>query len=136
MDRHVAAEYAAEGAVAPVVMLRNGRLKLIYCEADPPQLYDLETDGKEIDNLAKDPARADQLSALCEHMNARWDLERFDQDVRRSQRNRHLVYAALRSGSYHPWDYEPVQNAANRYMRNHMDLNVVEAKARFPRERA
>ncbi len=135
-DRGVAAEYAAEGAIVPLVMLRRGRFKLVHCEADPAQLFDLETDPGEQHNLAADPSYADQLSMLKGEMNARWDLERFDQEVRSSQRNRHLVYAALRSGKYHPWDHEPVQNAANRYMRNHMDLNVLEANARFPRERA
>jgi choline-sulfatase len=133
-ERYVAAEYAAEGAVAPQIMLRQGFLKLVYCEADPPQLFDLETDPKELYNLAPDPSYADRLAALIEETNMRWDLERFDQEVRRSQRNRHLVYAALRSGTYHPWDYEPVQGAASRYMRNHMDLNAVEANARFPRD--
>ena len=130
--RRVVAEYAAEGAIAPLVMLRHERFKLVYCEADPPQLFDLEADPSEQRNLAADPSFARQLSTLQSEVSARWDLERFDQEVRSSQRNRHLVYAALRSGRYQPWDYEPVQNAANRYMRNHMDLNMVEAKARFP----
>jgi choline-sulfatase len=134
-DRRVAAEYAAEGAIAPLVMLRHGRFKLIRCEADPPQLFDLETDPSELKNLAADPSYFDQLSKLQSEIDARWDLERFDQEVRSSQRDRHLVYAALRSGNYQPWDHEPEQNAANRFMRNHMDLNKVEANARFPRER-
>jgi choline-sulfatase len=134
--RFVTAEYAAEGAVAPLVMLRHGRFKLVHCEADPPQLFNLESDPNERNNLAQDPSYAEQLSTLKGEINARWDLERFDREVRISQRNRRLVYAALRSGMYQPWDHEPAQNAANRYMRNHMDLNVVEANARFPRERA
>jgi choline-sulfatase len=44
-----------------------------------------------------------------------------------------VVYEALRNGSYYPWDYQPLQKASERYMRNHMDLNVVEENARFPR---
>lgn len=134
-DRRVTAEYAAEGAIAPLVMLRHGRFKLVHCKADPPQLFDLETDPGEQKNLAADPSYGNQLSTLINEMNMRWDLDRFDEEVRSSQRNRHLVYAALRSGKYQPWDHEPVRNSANRYMRNHMDLNVVEANARFPRER-
>jgi choline-sulfatase len=135
-NRLVTAEYAAEGAIAPLVMLRHGRFKLVHSEVDPPQLFDLETDPGERHNLAADPSYADQLSTLKSEVNARWDLGHFHQQVRSSQRDRHLVYAALRSGKYQPWDHEPVQNAANRYMRNHMDLNVVEADARFPRERS
>jgi choline-sulfatase len=32
-----------------------------------------------------------------------------------------------------PWDYQPLQKASERYMRNHMDLNVLEESQRFPR---
>ncbi|MEQ9607578.1 MAG: hypothetical protein RLN99_07925 [Kiloniellaceae bacterium] len=35
-------------------------------------------------------------------------------------------------GRYQPWDHQPEQDAAQRYMRNHMDLNVVEEEARYP----
>jgi choline-sulfatase len=40
-DGEVLGEYLAEGAVAPILMIRRGRYKYVYCEADPPQLYDL-----------------------------------------------------------------------------------------------
>src|SRR5690606_4142800 len=33
-------EYAAEGSIAPMVSLREGRHKFNHCEADPPQLFD------------------------------------------------------------------------------------------------
>ena len=132
--RWLAAEYAAEGAIAPLVMLRRDRFKLVRCEADPPQLFDLESDPNEQHNLAEEPSNSSDLSVLNAAMDRRWDLRRFDQEVRASQRDRHLVYAALRKGKYQPWDHEPVEDASNRFMRNHMDLNVVEADARFPRE--
>ena len=54
-------------------------------------------------------------------------------DVRMSQARRHVVYAALRNGAYFPWDFQPLQQASERYMRNHMDLNVLEESKRFPR---
>src|SRR5690606_6003532 len=37
-------EYAAEGSVAPMVGLRDGRFKLVLCAADEPLLFDLEAD--------------------------------------------------------------------------------------------
>jgi choline-sulfatase len=63
----------------------------------------------------------------------RWDLPAFDAAVRESQRRRLTIHRALRHGAYFPWDYQPLQKASERYMRNHMDLNVVEVNARFPR---
>ncbi|MEM9359926.1 MAG: choline-sulfatase, partial [Pseudomonadota bacterium] len=79
------------------------------------------------------PEHADALEALRKDADQRWDLDRFDAEVRRSQARRLVVYDALRSGDYYPWDYQPLQQASERYMRNHMDLNILEESQRFPR---
>ncbi|WP_309085008.1 choline-sulfatase [Chelativorans sp.] len=133
--RHAAVpmEYAAEGSYAPMVGLREGRFKLVLCDLDPPQLFDLEEDPQELSNLAPHPAYAEILAAMTKAARARWDLGRFDAEVRASQARRHVVYEALRNGAYYPWDYQPLQRASERYMRNHMDLNVLEEAQRFPR---
>ena len=126
-------EYAAEGSVAPMAALRDGRFKLVFCEVDEPLLFDLEADPRELKNLAADPGHASVLEAMTKAAKARWDLARFDADVRTSQARRHIVYEALRNGAYYPWDHQPLQRASERYMRNHMDLNVLEEAQRFPR---
>lgn len=126
-------EYAAEASYAPLVGLREGRYKYVRCALDPDQLFDLETDPHERANLADDPAHAEALSGLRAAAAARWDLDRFDADVRRSQARRWIVYEALRNGAYFPWDYQPLQKANDRFMRNHMDLNEVEDRQRYPR---
>ncbi|MBY5835557.1 choline-sulfatase (plasmid) [Rhizobium leguminosarum] len=123
-------EYAAEGSEAPLVCIRDGRYKLSLC---PPMLFNLETDPQELDNLADHPAHAETLTRLVEQAGRRWNLADFDAAVRESQARRWVVYAALRNGAYYPWDYQPLQKASERYMRNHMDLNVLEENQRFPR---
>ena len=100
---------------------------------DPDQLFDLAADPHERTNLAADPAHAGTLASLRAKSEARWDLAAFDAEVRESQARRLVVYEALRQGGYYPWDYQPLQKAGERYMRNHMDLNVVEENQRFPR---
>lgn len=129
----VAMEYAAEASEAPLVCLRDGKWKYTACALDPEQLFDLETDPRELRNLAEDSASRDALERLRSETRARWDLERFDAEVRESQARRLAVYEALRQGGYYPWDYQPLQKASERYMRNHMDLNVLEESRRFPR---
>ena len=129
-------EYMAEGSVEPMVALRDGAFKLTVCDADPPQLFDLARDPEERRNLAGDPAQAARLDAMIAVVRARWDLARLDAEVRESQARRHLVYEALRNGAHFPWDHQPLRRASERYMRNHMDLDVLEAAQRYPRDEA
>ena len=129
----VAMEYAAEGSYAPLVCLRYGKWKYTRCVLDPDQLFDLESDPHELTNLANAPEHQGTLQTLRAKSEQRWDLERFNEEVRRSQARRWIVYEALRNGDYFPWDYQPLQKASERYMRNHMDLNILEESQRFPR---
>ncbi len=126
-------EYAAEGSYAPMVSIRDGRWKYNHCDLDPPQLFDLAADPRELANLATEPAHAGTATGFAAQVRERWDTARFDAEVRQSQARRWVVYEALRNGSYYPWDYQPLQRASERYMRNHMDLNVLEETQRFPR---
>lgn len=126
-------EYAAEGSVSPMVGLRDGRFKLVLSLGDAPLLYDVIADPGETRNLAGDPEYTAPLAALTAKAEARWDLAAFDAAVRASQARRRVVYEALRQGSYTAWDHQPRRNAAERFMRNHMNLDDLEASKRYPR---
>ncbi|SEQ67127.1 choline-sulfatase [Faunimonas pinastri] len=129
----VIGEYLAEGAVAPIIMIRRGDLKFVHSPADPDQLYDLASDPRELVNLAGSPEHAGTVARFRAEIEARWDLQALDEKVRDSQRRRQLVTSALSQGAHAPWDYQPVRDASRQYIRNHMDLDDLEAKARFPR---
>jgi choline-sulfatase len=133
MPRTVTGQYMAEGSIAPIVMIRRGGLKYIHCPADPDQLFDLQTDPLEMRNLAADPSHALTVEALRAEVTSRFDLDRMHTEVLEDQAKRRLVDAANRIGTFTPWDYSPGRNAANEYMRNHLDLNDVERLARWPR---
>ena len=129
----VAIEYAAEASYSPMVSLRYGKWKYNRCKLDEDQLFDLDKDPHELTNLEEVAKHQGTLTQLRSKSEARWDLDKFDADVRASQARRWVVYEALREGGYYPWDYQPLQKASERYMRNHMDLNNVEDDARYPR---
>nr|WP_255434725.1 MULTISPECIES: choline-sulfatase [unclassified Paracoccus (in: a-proteobacteria)] len=126
-------EYAAEASVSPIVGIREGRWKYTRCLADPEQLFNLDADPDERANLAADPAHAGTLARLRARAEAQWDLAAYDAEVRQSQARRLIVYEALRNGAYFPWDYQPLMDASERYMRNHMNLDILEESKRFPR---
>ncbi len=126
-------EYAAEASQAPLVCLVEDTWKYTRCALDPEQLFDLEADPHELRNRAGDPAHAETLAHMRALADDRWDLDAFDRDVRASQARRLMIYEALRQGVYTPWEFQPNDRARDRYMRNHMDLNVLEENQRFPR---
>ena len=131
--RSVLGEYMAEGSCAPIVMIRRGDLKFVHCPVDPDQLYDLAADPHERVNLAADAAHLDAVEAFRDEVAQRWDLEQLESDVLADQARRRFITAALRSGTFTPWDYTPPRDGRNEYMRNHLDLNDVESSARWPR---
>jgi len=131
-------EYGAEGTVAPMVCLVDGPWKLVRCAADPDLFFHLESDPHERVNLAREPGRfgseaVETLADMRVQCDRLWDLAAYDAEVRQSQARRHIVYEALRNGAYFPWDFEPLQKASERYMRNHMNLDTLESEKRFPR---
>ncbi len=128
----VVAEYLAEGAIAPIVMIRRGRHKFIHSPADPDQLFDLTADPHERTNLVGEPESASLVAEFRREITARWDLATLDREVRQSQQRRLAVGKALGAGVQTPWDFTPAYDASRRYIRNHMDLSDLEEMARFP----
>jgi len=125
-------EYLAEGAIAPIVMVRRSRHKFIHSPADPDQLYDVVADPDERLNLAEEPQHAALVARYRDEVAKRWNLAAVHETVLASQRRRRLVYAALREGRYRPWDFQPLRDAGRAYIRNDRDLNDLERTARFP----
>ena len=126
-------EYLAEGAIAPIVMIRRGRHKFVHSPVDPDQLYDLLADPDERLNLAPRPDQASVVQNFRAEIARRWALDEINEAVLASQQQRLFVYPALRQGRFQPWDFQPIRDASRLYIRNDQELNDLEAMARFPR---
>jgi len=113
----VVSEYLAEGVTAPAVMIRRGSYKYIRCPGDPDQLYELDSDPRELVNLAAEDRHAEACSALRAESDERWDLAELRRRVLASQSRRRLVAAALATGAHTPWDHQPYVDASRQYVR-------------------
>ncbi|MEA2146575.1 MAG: choline-sulfatase [Solirubrobacteraceae bacterium] len=127
----VICEYHGEGVLSPSAMVRDGAHKLIVCETDPDQLYDLERDPHELSNLAGDPAHADVVARLRRELDRRLDLAAIGVRVRASQRDRRHVSRGLARGVPSPWDHEPRVDASMQYVRTRADLYELQRRARM-----
>ncbi|KAL8945658.1 MAG: hypothetical protein Q9222_007834 [Ikaeria aurantiellina] len=127
-------EYAGEGTIAPLMMIRKGSWKFVICPMDPPQLYNLDKDPKELHNLAKNPDLDTNLMlhAFIKEAHDRWDFQQIHNDVLKSQRCRRLCWDALSRGRYESWDYQPREDDRAKYIRSNVPLDELELRARYP----
>jgi choline-sulfatase len=125
-------EYLAEGTAAPMLMIRRGHFKYIACMTDPEQLFDLQNDPNELENLVSH----ELLDGFRREASEYWDAAVLQQTVIADQQRRRAVHAALRIGRYQSWDFNPESNAAEEYTRSHMDLTRFDITSRHPRPKA
>lgn len=133
-------EYMGEGSITPILMVRQGRYKYIYCETDPAQLYDLVADPQELNNLAGRLEYQEIEQTMVARLETRWspaDRQTLTKQVLLSQQRRRLVGTALLQGRHNAWDFEPQLNEVRRYVRNGLvTLGDIERQARLPRNEA
>jgi choline-sulfatase len=82
----------------PIAMLRRGRYKLHLSHREAPQLYDMEIDPGEFNDLARDPAHTSTLDDLTRRLAARWDASLLNERVLESQAQRQTAEAQRKSG--------------------------------------
>ena len=114
----VIAEYTGEGTINPLMMIRRGPWKYTTCPTDGPQLFNLEKDPLELNDLARSLAKKTVLTpddekakAVFEAFEAeakeRWDFDALTAQVLLSQRRRRVTWSALKVGRFDSWDYNP-----------------------------
>ena len=123
-----------KGTVAPMVAIRDGRLEVRPLRGRPAAAVRPRRGSDGAGQPRRRPRPCREVRGFHRARCARaGTCSAYDAAVRESQARRWVVYPALRNGAYFPWDFQPLQKASERYMRNHMDLNVLEESKRFPR---
>ena len=131
--RPVLAEYLAEGSVAPMLMVRDGRYKYTAAPGDAPMLFDLAADPHELDNLAGRPEHGAAEVSLRADAEDHWDADAVRTAVVASQRRRRVVNDALQKGRVRSWDFQPFRDASRQYNRNlGGEMYDTDRRARIP----
>ena len=127
----VFAEHIDGGTSAPRVCVRDGALKLTLSRAYPTQLFNLDEDPLELNNLAGQSHPDEQrLIKLAEET---WPLDTLLDDVIRSQVERKLIDSALSIGREEKWDFTPRPLAQNtNYVRRGDAFPTIERKGYLP----
>ncbi|MGC8535692.1 MAG: sulfatase/phosphatase domain-containing protein [Rhizomicrobium sp.] len=85
-DRTTFNEYHAVGSPSASYMIRKGRFKLIYYVGFEPELFDLESDPEERENLAARPDYKGTLAELEALLREYVDPEKEDLNANEAQR--------------------------------------------------
>lgn len=126
-------EYCAEMAPGwPVCMIRRGKWKFTWCRVDVPQLFDLEADPEERNDLANSAEHTEILQAFVVEAEDRWNSDAIRSDVLRSQAMRRIVQPALETGYMTSWDYAPHRDAAQEFVRNTVSWDDVLHRMQYP----
>ena len=131
IDHRVYAEHIDGGTSAPRVCVRDGYMKLTLSRAYPTQLFDLESDPLELNNIAgSNHPDEKRLSDIAE---ATWPLDTLLDDVVKSQIERKLVDTALSMGREEIWDFNPRPLTQNtQYVRRGDAFPTVERRGYLP----
>jgi len=74
-------------------MVRSGRWKLVHYEGYPPQLFDLESDPNEFNDLGADPDHAELCEQLHQRALAGWSAEEMKSELGERRRHDRLLSA-------------------------------------------
>ncbi len=131
-ERTVLGEYCGEMLTHPMFMIRRGDHKYIHCDTDDPLLFDVAADPKEHQNLATDPGHSALATAFAAEVAKRWDSDAIRGRVIESQQVRRLLDQAMSAEPRVAWDHQPGKDAAEQYVRNHMNWFEVGPRTRYP----
>jgi choline-sulfatase len=106
-DWEAISEYHSQGAHTPCFMIRQGNYKYIYIHGYPDrQLFDLEADPGEWNNLAGDPERHEVQERMEARILELFNPDAIDAAIMESIAKRRLVKSAMQA-SGRSWVAEP-----------------------------
>jgi choline-sulfatase len=116
-ERIVLSEMHSEGVYATCFMVREGRHKYVRIGDRETQLFDMEDDPGEWNDLSSDPAFPSIRAAMERRLLDQFDPARIERDVDESIRRRKLVKRGMIANGT-SWDYTPYMDVTRQYWRD------------------
>lgn len=110
-------EYLGGGVINPMLMVRKDQWKYVYVHEHTPLLFDLQNDPHEVNDLSKLPQYAEKMKELHQIAVGEIDVAALKENVIREQRERLIVHHAQTCGEPVSWDYQPMFDASQQYVR-------------------
>ena len=105
-QRAVFSEMHSEGVYATCFMVRKGKYKYIYIHEHDEQLFDLEKDPEEWDNLAHRAEYASIREGLKRSILSQFDPDHIEKQLRESLKKRQFLKKAMQKTG-RDWLYQP-----------------------------
>ena len=116
MDRAAFSESHTNGVYEPCFMVRKGQHKYIYIRNEDSQLFDLENDPGEWNNLSGNPAYASVEAEMRASILEKFDPDAVEAELQESLINRGIIKQTNEVNDMH-WDYSPFFDATKQYCR-------------------
>lgn len=116
-ERIVFSESHSDGVWAPCFMARSNRYKYIYIHGHDSQLFDMESDPDEMNNLVGSPEFADIEANLRAAVLSRFDPDAIEEDVQANVKRRLIIEAAMKLNET-AWDYTFLEEGRTLYRRH------------------
>ena len=116
-ERIIFSESHSDGVWGPCFMARKGAYKYVYIHGYDSQLFDLESDPEEMDNLAGRSEYAKVETELKDAILERFDPDAIEEDVQANVKRRLIIEAAMKLNET-AWDYTFVEEGRNLYRRH------------------
>ena len=116
-ERAVFSEFHCEGVTTTCFMVKQGDYKYIHVSGYDPQLYNLEIDPGEWNNLAGQPEFQEIEAKLHDLIMTEFDPEAIEKGVKESLAKRKVIKDAMLATGKPKWDYQPFFDATDQYWR-------------------
>ena len=114
--REAFSESHTNGVYEPCFMIRKGQYKYVYIRNEDGQLFDLEQDPGEWNNLCGNPAYREVELELRSRILDTFDPDAIEDELQMSLLNRAVVKQTTQVNETH-WDYSPPFDATKQYCR-------------------